>query len=296
VIKDGRLVGEAYGDGFSATTPLLGWSMTKTVNAALIGRMITEGRMALSDRALFEGWAADRRSGITLARMLAMESGLGFREDYGAVADVTRMLYLEPDMAGYAGNLAVTKEASGPDGVFAYSSGDAVLLSRLWMDRLDDEATALGYPASALFRPLGMRSAVMEADARGTYVGSSYLYATTRDWARVGEFLLQHGVCEEERLLPEGFVAAMARPTAASGGLYTEIQAWHAIPRGGLDEASGPMIDALPEDAFWLLGHDGQSMVVVPSERLAVIRLGLTPSRLGYRPELLVDAVRQALR
>ena len=287
VIKNGRLVGEAYGDGFSATTPLLGWSMTKTVNAAIIGRLMTEGRIALDDRDLLPEWKDDGRAAIRVRDLFAMENGLAFNEEYGDVTDVTRMLYLEPDMAAFATTRPL---ASEPGTVFSYSSGGSVLLSKIWMNRIGDHEAALGYPREALFKPLGMTSAVLEADEAGTFVGSSYMYATGRDWARFGQFLLQDGVWKGERLLPEGFVAAMQRPTRASGGTYTEIQAWAVGPG---DEPDGRF--GLPDDTFWVVGHDGQTIAIIPSKKLVVVRLGLTPSKLGYRPQTLVRALVDAL-
>lgn len=284
VVKDGAIVGERYGPGFGPTTPLLGWSMTKTVNAALIGRLIEQGRMHLDDRNLMPQWAGDARGRITLAQLLAMESGLAFNEDYGSVADVTRMLYLEPDMAAFAASLPLE---GSPGQSFNYSSGTAVLLSRIWMDRLGDRARALAFLQAALFRPLGMGSAVMEADASGTFAGSSYLYATARDWARFGLFLAQDGVWNGERLLPEGFVAAMSQPTTASGGRYSRMQTW--LPRPS-DRAE------LPADTFNLQGHDGQSITVVASSGLVIVRLGLSPWRTGYSSAALSKAIVRAMR
>src|SRR3954451_4458416 len=189
VVKNGRVVAERYGDGFSAKTPLLGWSMTKTVNAATVGTLVKDGKMAVDNKGLFTPWKADGRAAISLADMMAMSSGLEFNEDYGDVADVTRMLYLEPDMAGFA----ATKPLVNPVGtVFSYSSGTSLMLTRLWQNAAGGEA--MSYPKRALFDPIGMTSAVLEPDARGTFVGSSYLYATARDWARFGQFMLQDGV------------------------------------------------------------------------------------------------------
>lgn len=284
VVKDGRIVGEAYGAGFSETVPLLGWSMTKTVNAALIGLRIAEGAMRLEDRALLSVWAQDARKEISLADLLAMQSGLAFNENYGTVADVTRMLYLESDMAAYAASLPAE---AAPGKEFSYSSGTATLLSRLWMDGMPGEGEALAYPRKALFKPLGMRSAVMETDEAGTFVGSSYLYATARDWARFSLFLLQDGVWNGVRMLPETFTALMRTPTEASDGVYGGAQAWTQRPGGnGANAELG-----LPEDTFWMSGHDGQSAMLVPSMGLAVIRMGLTPSKFGYRPQVLGRAV-----
>lgn len=285
VVHEGRIVGERYGDGFAADTPLLGWSMTKTVTAAIIGTLVREGRLSLDQDSLFEGWNGDERGAITLADLMAMSSGLEFNEDYGDVTDVTRMLYLEADMAGFAAD----KQLAGPVGAtFSYSSGTTILLSRIWQDAFADPAQALAWPRQALFSPLGMTSAVMEPDAAGTLAGSSYLYATARDWARFGEFLRGDGVWAGRRILPEGFVSWMREAAPASGGEYGRGQLWLHGPGGGVVADAG--FD-LPGDTFWLLGHDGQSVAVVPSRGLVVVRLGLTPSGLAYKPQKMVEAL-----
>ncbi len=278
IVRDGRIVGERYGEGFSADTPLLGWSMTKTVTAAILGTL--DDRLARDADALRADWSDDR-SAITLADLMSMSSGLEFNEDYGAVADVTRMLYLEPDMAGFA----AAKPLIHPHGEeFSYSSGTSVILSRLWQDRFDDPQQALGWPRRALFAPLGMESAVLETDARGTFVGSSYLYATARDWARFGQFLLQGGEWNGEQILPAGYVDWMREAAPASDGVYGRGQLWLAGPERGLQAE-------LPADTYWLRGHDGQSIAIIPSSGLIVLRLGLTPSSLDYSPAPMIAAL-----
>jgi CubicO group peptidase (beta-lactamase class C family) len=296
VVKNGHIVGERYGQGFSAATPLLGWSMTKTVNAAIIGTLVRDGKLALTDKPaltdkrLFDGWKADGRAQISLADMMAMASGLEFNEDYGDVADVTRMLYLEPDMAGFAASKPLSAEVGK---VFSYSSGAAQMLSRLWQDAIGDKGKALTWPRTALFEPLGMRSAVLETDEQGTFVGSSYLYATARDWARFGQFLLQGGAWDGNQILPPGFVDWMREPSPASK-TYAKGQLWIEGP--GDEENPGAGVAAgLPRDTYWMEGHDGQTVTIIPSEQLVVVRLGLTPAKLGYRPQALVAKLVKAL-
>lgn len=290
VVKNGRVVAERYGEGFSTKTPLLGWSMTKTVNAAIVGTLVKDGKMAIDNKGLFAPWKADGRAAISLADMMAMSSGLEFNEDYGDVADVTRMLYLEPDMAGFA----EAKPLSGEVGkVFSYSSGTAVMLSRLWQDAVGDKAKALAWPRTALFEPLGMHSAVLETDEQGTFVGSSYLYATAHDWARFGQFLLQGGVWNGNQILPPGFVDWMREPAPASK-VYGKGQVWIEGP--GDEENPGAGVAAgLPKDTYWMEGHDGQTVAIIPSEQLVVVRLGLTPGKLNYRPQTMVAALVKAL-
>ncbi|MBW9116764.1 serine hydrolase [Rhizobium cauense] len=287
VVQNGRIIGEHYGDGFGPTAPLTGWSMTKTVNAAIVGRLMQDNKIAFDDAALLPQWQGGDHAAIKLSDLLGMESGLAFNENYGTVADVTRMLYLDADMTALPASLPL--EAS-PGERFNYSSGTSVLISKIWMNRIGNLQTALAYPKTALFDPLGMSSAVLEVDARGTFAGSSYLYATARDWARFGQFLLQDGVWNGQRLLPEKFMAAMRTPTVSSAGKYTQAQAWLAAPGGDSSAAAG-----LPDDTFWMEGHDGQSVAIVPSAKLVVVRLGLTPSWLRYKPQILVKELLEVL-
>lgn len=278
VVRNGRIVGETYAAGFDAGTPLLGWSMTKTVVAGLIGTLVGSGRMDPTDplTASFPAWAQDDRRDITVASMLAMSSGLEWNEDYGDVSDVTRMLYLNDDMAGFASD----RPAEAPVGTtFDYSSGTSTMLSRAWQDVVGAES--LGYPREALFEPLGMTSAVMETDAADTFVGSSYMYATARDWARYGQFLLQKGVWEGRQILPVGYTDWMVEPVEVSGGRYAKGHLWREAPG-----------DEPPfEDAVWMQGHDGQSVGIFPTHDMVIVRLGLTPSRLGYSPLPLAQAL-----
>ncbi len=291
VVHRGRIVAERYGEGFSAETPLLGWSMTKTVTAALVGTLVRDGHLDIARTALFPTWAGDDRRSIAFSDLLSMSSGLAFDEDYGDVTDVTRMLYLEPDMAAFARGKALAQPVGSH---FNYSSGSSVLLARLWQDATP--GPALDWPRAQIFGPLGMRSAVMEADARGTFVGSSYLYATGRDWARFGLLLLQDGQWNGRVLLPAGWVQWMATPSKAAPDEYGQGQIWMHGPRGDVPKGQDP--DAaygLPADAVWLRGHDGQFVTVVPSRDLVVVRLGLTPSKLKHMPQALVQALLKAL-
>ncbi|MEQ8401679.1 MAG: serine hydrolase [Roseitalea porphyridii] len=288
IVRDGRIVAERYGDGFGPDTPLLGWSVTKTVTAALIGRAVREGHMEVTAQADFEGWTDSDRGAITIADMMGMASDLAWNESYGSVSDVLRMLYLEHDMAGFAASMPLDAETpAGPGEVFEYSSGTTVMLARQWMDALDDPAMAADFPRTALFGPLGMASAVMEMDAAGTFVGSSYMYATARDWARFGQFMAQRGVWNGRSLLPLGYVDWMVDPHPASGGEYGRGQVW-LRPANAWMGGDGP---DLPADGFYMNGHDGQSISVIPSEDLVVVRLGLTPSDQRYKVANLIAAV-----
>ena len=298
VIHNGRLIAQRYGAGFSQATPLLGWSMTKTVTAALVGMQIGDGKLSMQQSGFWPD-KGDARSSITLAQLMAMSSGLRFNEGYGDVSDVTRMLYLEPDMAAYTAGQPL---AQAPGSAWNYSSGTTLLLSRIWQraaagdERNAAAAAVLSLPHDRLFSPLGMSSAAIEADARGNLVGSSYMYANTHDWARFGQFLLQDGVWQGKHVLPAGFVEMIRQPAPASGGQYGQGQLWRWGPSGDTPEGQNPdQRFQLPADTYWMQGHDGQSIAVVPSKQLVVVRLGLTPHRLLYQPQALLAAIAKAV-
>jgi CubicO group peptidase (beta-lactamase class C family) len=287
VVDHGRIVGERYAIGFTPSTPLLGWSMTKTVMAGVIGMLIKDGKLSLTQAGFWPG--TDGRERIQLKDLLAMSSGLAWNEGYGAVSDVTRMLYLEPDMAKYA---AAPPLAHPPGEAWVYSSGTAVLISHIAEQAAgQDLAQFIG---SRLFRPIGITTATIEPDEHGNLVGSSYMYATARDWARYGQFLLQQGTWQGQELLPAGYVAMMAAPVAASKGQYGQGQTWlwgsdAATPGVNPDAAFG-----IPADTFWMSGHDGQNIAIIKSRQLVIVRLGLTPYAAGYSPQPLVKAVLEA--
>jgi CubicO group peptidase (beta-lactamase class C family) len=288
VVHRGHLVAERYGAGFGPRTRQLGWSLTKTVTAALIGIQIEAGRLALAQPA---GWPADdARGAVRIADLLSMSSGLHFNEGYGAISDVTRMLFLEPDMAAFVRAQPLEHPVGS---VWSYSSGSAVLLAQLVQQSAGP--TARDFAHDRLFAPLGMTSALIETDAHGTPVGSSYMYATARDWARYGQFLLQDGMWQGRQLLPPGYVAMLHAPGAASRGQYGQGPVWlwgsdPTTPGENPDTAYG-----IPPDTYWMEGHDGQFIAIIPSRALVVVRLGLTPARLNFRPQPLLRALLDSL-
>jgi CubicO group peptidase (beta-lactamase class C family) len=280
VVHDGRIVGETYGEGFDASTPLLGWSMTKTVNAALVGMAIKDGKLSLDQKGLFPQWAGDARAGISVADLMAMSSGLEFNEDQGLITDPARLELLERDAAAFARDKALV---AAPGTTFHYGSGSSVLLARIWQNAIG--AAAQAFPQERLFKPLGMTSAVFESDPSGTFLGEAFLYANAHDWARFGEFLRLGGVWNGQQLLLPGFVDYMRSPAPASdegqGPVYGRGQLWLA-PGLGFD---------LPADTFMLNGHLRQTITIIPSRKLVILRMGLTREDIGFSNAKLLRAI-----
>jgi CubicO group peptidase (beta-lactamase class C family) len=273
VVKDGQVVAERYAPGVGIDTPLLGYSVSKLVINALAGILVGQGRLHLDTPAPIAAWAAgdDPRHGITLDNLLRMTSGLAIPESDTGLDAVSRMLFTEPDMAGFA---AQTPLEQKPGSVWAYSSGNTLLAARLIADAVGGtEADVLNFARTALFGPLGMHTAVVETDAVGTPVGSTFILASARDWARLGLLYLNDGVVAGQRLLPEAWVSDAWRPT-----LNTDYGAGVFTNAGANGAAKGRIRAGMPEDAFFASGRLGQRIYIMPSKRLVVVRFGVTQS------------------
>jgi len=269
VAHDGEIVAERYAPGIDPAMPLPGWSMAKSVLSALVGILVQEGRLALAQTELLPAWRApDPRAGITLEDLLRMRSGLRFSETYANPwSDVLHMLYDEHDTAAYAASRPLT---STPGAVWSYSSGTSNILSAI-VRRAVGEDRYHAWPRAALFDPLGMASAVLEPDGAGTFVLSSYMVATARDWARYGQLWLEGGRADGRNVLSEDWIRFSTTPTKQSDGRYG-AQWWLKLnPEIGGESAAARAIAA---DAFFAIGHEGQTLSIVPSKRLVAVRLG----------------------
>ena len=260
VVKDGRIAAERYAPGVTPNTPLLGWSATKSVTSALIGILVRQNRLAIGQRAAVTEWRdpADPRHAITVEHLLQMRSGLNIPETHTGFDPVSRMLYIERDMGAFAARARLRAQ---PGVEWRYTSGNTLILCRLIRDLVGGRASdVLRFAHAELFEPLGMHTPVLEFDATGTPIGSTYLFASARDWARFGELYLQDGVISGRRILPEGWVRYSSTPTP---GTNYAAGFWTAQPQWGL-----------PPDAFLARGFLGQAVVIVPSERLVLARFG----------------------
>ncbi|MGX1184220.1 CubicO group peptidase (beta-lactamase class C family) [Pseudomonas sp. F-14 TE3623] len=275
VIRDGQLVYERYAGPTTAETPHLTWSISKSLMAAVLGVAYGEGLFKLQDPAVKFYPPLEKHPAMTMADLLHWASGLDWQEDYEYAplkSSVVAMLYTRGhrDMAAFTAN---HDEYAKPGQAFRYSSGDSNLLSAA-LKTIVGPTRYPDYPWTALFEPLGIRSAVWEADATSTFVASSYAYLTARDLARVGLLMVRDGRWRERQLLPKDWVDFSREPYAGYQANQDE-----AVPGGhwwlnrAVDGATQPWPDA-PADTFAALGHWGQAMYVIPSEKLVIVRYG----------------------
>ena len=301
VVQGGALLAERYGgvlehwdrphEPVESTTRLLSWSMAKSMLHAAVGILVGEGRLALDAPAPVPEWSdpADPRHAITLDDLLSMRDGLDFAEDYEDFerSDVIRMLFgdAQDDMARFAADHPL---AHPPGTVFNYSSGTSLIVSGIVAGIVGAGALYERFLRERLFAPLGMRSAEARFDDAGTFVGSSFVHATARDYLRFGLLYLRDGVWVGRRLLPEGWVDHGRRARSRD----EEGERWHGAHWWAVGDDLG---------TFTANGYEGQSLLICPPLDLMVLRLGKSPDE-AHDPELrawrarIVEAFRAASR
>ena len=266
VVHDGKVIAERYAAGIGVETPLLGFSMTKSVINALIGILTQQGLVTPSMPAPVPEWRGDLRREIEVEHLLRMTTGLALDETNSGFDPSSQMVYLHDDMAGFA----VDAAAIAPPGTrWAYSSPTTQLLARIVRDAVGGPEQTLAFAWRQLFNPLGMRNVTLEFDASGTLQGSTYMLASARDWARFGLLYLNDGIVGGKRLLHEDWVDFSAAATLDSdygAGFWTN--------RSEHERAKGRVRLGIPRDAFFASGDLGQRVVIIPSQHLVVVRLG----------------------
>nr|WP_262899776.1 serine hydrolase [Robertkochia marina] len=263
VLYKNQIIAEAYAPGFDSTSLHLGWSMTKSITSTLYGILDYQGKIDISSPAPVPSWQNDERRKITYNHLLQMSSGLAWEEDYTRISDVTQMLFKAEDMS----QAQAEKELLYPPGShYYYSSGTSNLLSGLLRNTFDDLQGYLDFPYHDLIDRIGMSSMILETDASGNYVGSSYSWATARDWGKFGLLYLHKGDWNGERIFSEDWARYVSTPASDSEGIY-----------GGHFwlNASGVMPD-VPRDTYYADGYQGQRVYIVPSKDMVIVRLGLT--------------------
>jgi len=263
VLYKDHIIAEKYAEGFDVNTPMLGWSMTKSITATMYGILQKQGKLNVSQSHLFKEWENDKRANITLSDLLHMNSGLAWNEDYNNLSGVTRMLFIDKDMS-----LRQRQKPAKytPNTHWYYSSGTTNLLSGWLRTQFKTHQEYLDFWYTALLDKIGMHSALIETDLAGNYVGSSYGWASTRDWAKFGTLNLHYGNWQGEQIVDSTWVNYIKTPTKTSNGRYG-AHFW--LNAGGI-------YPDVPKDLFSCNGYQGQMVFMISSKNLVVVRTGLT--------------------
>jgi len=266
VVKAGRIVGEAYAEGFDHTSKLIGWSMSKSFNALMVGNMEMRGLIDPAKKPVFSAWANDDRAQISLEDMLHMASGLDLSEVYEPGMPVTEMLFTAHDSAAVGLSVGALHK---PGTRYDYSSGTSNLLSRLVFDAaggtLDKSLINLH---STFVEPMGLTNFVLETDPSGLFLGSSFMIASARDWARMGQLMLNEGTLNGHQFVTEQWVKRAITPNNTENKKAYGYQFWL-----NLGDAT-PRWPDLPADAYAALGSREQITMSIPSEDMVIVRLG----------------------
>lgn len=267
-LYDGALIAERYAPGITPVTPLPGWSMAKSATVTLAGVMAQRGLLKVTDRALFPQWQdPDHRADITLDQLLRMTSGIDLEENGSGLDPNSSMLFTTHDAAAYAQARGLR---AAPGSAFAYTSGSTVLAARYLTDRIGGAVPMYGL-IRELFDTLGMHSAVLEPDGADTFIGSSFMVASARDWAKLGQLYLNNGQWRGQQLLPKDWLAYVSTETPESGA-----RSYQAGFMGQRPPAvySPHKVPPPPPDTLAGHGLQNQALYILPAARMVVVRLG----------------------
>jgi CubicO group peptidase (beta-lactamase class C family) len=262
VLYKDHLIYEQYADGFTKDSRLLGWSMTKSLTGTYFGILQYQGKINIRKPAPIAAWQNDDRKKITLHNLLQMNSGLEWEEQYDKICDATQMLFQARDMAAVQRDKPLVGK---PNSSWNYSSGTTNLLSSILRQQFASHQDYLDFWYNSLLDKIGMHSALVETDMAGNFVGSSYGWATPRDWAKFGLLYLHKGLWNGERLFAEEWAKYVATPTPTSEGRYG-AQFWL--------NAGGKFPD-VPRSMFYCSGFQGQMVAIFPEHDLVIVRMGL---------------------
>jgi len=291
VVYQGRIVAERYAPGFTKDTAHLSQSMAKSVLNALAGILVGQGKLSLYDPAPVREWAdpKDPRHAITLDNLLRMSSGLKFDENYTSPKSDTNMQYTTGDFASFTAAMPLLHK---PGETFNYSTGTSNIIGRIVREAAGPNfSDGFAFPRRALFDPIGMRTATLEVDTAGSLQGGSFLYASTRDYARIGLLFMRDGVWNGTRILPEGWVKYTLTPTP--GALPNKAYGAHFWLNTGTDPDAHRWPN-IPADSFIMSGILGQNVISIPSRDVIVVRVGLTEFD-NWNVSILVEDVLKAL-
>lgn len=262
VIYKDKIIAEKYVDGFNKNSKILGWSMTKSITGTLFGILQKQAKIDITKPAPIDEWKNDERAKITLNDLLHMNSGLEWEEKYDKICDATKMLFTEEDMT----KSQIDKPLVGkPNNTWNYSSGTTNLLSGILRKQFKTHQEYLDFWYTDLLDKIGMNSAIVEVDMAGNFVGSSYGWATTRDWAKFGLLYLHKGNWNGEQIFAESWAKYVSTPTNTSNGNYG-AQFWLN---------AGERFPNVPKDMYYASGFQGQMVAIFPSNDLVIVRMGL---------------------
>lgn len=270
VVHQGQIVAEAYAKGYSADSLFLGWSMSKSFTGLLAGQLAMQGKLNPAETHLFSQWQ-DQRQNISIAQLMQMTDGLAYDEIYEPGGSAPAMLFQAPDAVEYMLNLP---QREAPGTFYRYSSGSTNLVMALIQERTASSArAAIASIAKSFYEPMGLAPVVFETDGVGLLMGSSYMYTTARNWAKLGQLMLNGGEINGVRLVSEDWVKESVQPNNAENrqdyGYFWWLNSSTTAPRW----------PSLPANVYAAMGSREQRVLIIPDQELIIVRLGWSPDK-----------------
>ena len=261
VIKNDTLIREQYAEGFDKNTRQIGWSMTKSIANILVGILVSKGLISLDDKPNIESWTHDERNQISIKDLLQMNSGLDWNEDYSALTDANKLLWMEEDVFKFASSKNLEGEVGNH---WEYSSGTTNIISGIIRSKFENDIQYWGFPYVEFFSKLGIKNAQLEIDEAGNYVLSSFCYATARDWAKMGLLYLHKGQWGNLRLFDESYYDFSISPVENEKQYGAQL--WLNTDHCNYKD--------VPSDMFSMNGYNGQKTIIIPSLNMVIVRMG----------------------
>lgn len=258
VIKDGQLRQEHYFRGHGPERISNSFSMAKPVVGMLLAFAVAEGKIgSLEDPVgkYLDGYDQGPASRLKIVDLIRMTSGMTWDdpEVYDAPLSRTARLYYDDNLSRFIGSMPIGSE---PGTRFHYNSANTVLASRILSKTTGKSLSA--YLTEKLWKPLGMEYDAnwMLDHAEGEEKAYCCLSATARDFARLGQFVLQHGNWNGQQLLPRDFFRAALQPSSPNYGYGFRMDDQHQPPFS------------------MFRGINGQLVIMVPEYNAVIVKLG----------------------
>ncbi len=279
IIRDGKTVLERYAHGYGPDSKHLAWSVTKSITSLLTGVAVNRGILRLEDSACLGRTQKSAACATQVKDLLSWSSGWKWSEEYERESflgipsvtgsSVVQMLNGDGrlDMMSF---LLAQPRLAPPGKVFNYSTGDSTALMGVLRAALKDDKTYNDFPWKNLFGPLGMNDTAFEQDFSGTFVGGALMYTSARDLAKIGQLLLQDGMWQGKRIIPEGWIEYLLSTSEA----YDDKENLEMVPLRSWWRPRLAIQGEIPTDTFMAIGHWGQYLIIIPSMNVVAVRMG----------------------
>ena len=260
IIKNDSIWHESYFDGFNKNSKTNSFSMAKSVVTMALGKAIMEGKIKNLDQKVidfFPELKGKYAQEVTVGDLASMASGLSWDEKYYSPFSIVTRAYFDDDLNNVILGLNIHEK---PGQSFKYLSGATQLLAMCIQKATGEYLSE--YVSKYFWQPMGAENdALWQLDHAPDGIEKAYccIASNARDFARFGKLYLQNGRWNGEQLLDASFVKKCTTPRFTASGHYGYGWWMHTI---------------LGKKLYYMRGHLGQFVIVIPEDELIIVRLG----------------------